>query len=174
MKAAGIIDFQQLPGSIHNLYPLVPGRDIRDLERELKMFRQITASRSGRKGNTKMRHKATIRARGRDDAILQSASERFRGPIRTGGYLWSCWQPITFPEPENIGSGCIPRRCTQRASNYKSDDNPVSVFFLWLRFSSPSHLLSLSLIYLSIYLSLSLFLSHGVGERLLVADCEGF
>lgn len=64
VKAAGIVDFQQLPGSIHNLYPLVSGRDIRDLERELKMFRQITASRSGRKGNTKLivRHKATIRA----------------------------------------------------------------------------------------------------------------
>lgn len=57
-----LVDFQQLPGSIHNLYPLVPGRDIRDLEQELKMFRQITASRSGRKGNTKLRHKATIRA----------------------------------------------------------------------------------------------------------------
>lgn len=48
--------------------------------------------------------------------------------IRSGGYLRSYRQPITFVEPEN-GSVFQLGGASVWPSNYKSDDNPLAVSF---------------------------------------------
>lgn len=138
-------------------------------------------SRSGREGNTKLRERErqgyTTCSREEERwgyliAFETLSKARFE-PAAI--YVWSCWQPITFPEPENIGSRCISRRCTQEPQIINQTITPS---FLFLRFNSTISLPPfLAFSNLSIYPSTSLFPFHAVSraerrgrESLFVAD----